>query len=175
MSGDETEGDHKTHPPQFRRIDAEWMSLELRMTLHRLDDLYREDWQSPGGGIRATSGNPPRIRFLSGGKVANSVAPKGLAKNCYSSVWLKNLKRHELIKLRVRDEIWDLSIPEGIDVQSDDGMDEDQTEAGGTTATARRAAATAEKAAATAGKAVAMQVTAEETVLRDDEDEDEEL
>lgn len=117
MSGDETDGEQKRHPPVFRVVNADWMSQELRSLFERLDQLYREDWERPGGGIRATRGNPPRTRLPSNGKSVNSIAPTRLAKNCYDSRWLGSLREHELVKLQVLNEVWDLSIPADIDQQ----------------------------------------------------------
>lgn len=117
MSGDETDGEQKVHPPVFRQIDAAYMSKELQALFHRLDDIYRDDWANPGGGIRATSGNPPRTRLPSRGNFVNSIAPKGLAKNCYDPTWLKKLKRHQIVNLQVLNKEWDLTIPEDFDSQ----------------------------------------------------------
>lgn len=109
MSGDETEGEEKTWPAVFRQVDAEWMSKELILFFHRLDDIYREDWASPIGKER-TSGNTPRVRLPSAGRVANTIAPKGLPRNCYNPSWLAKLKPYIIDELDIDDELHDFTI-----------------------------------------------------------------
>ena len=41
MSEDETDGSEKKHPPVFRIVESEWMSAELRLFFHQLDEFYR--------------------------------------------------------------------------------------------------------------------------------------
>ena len=104
------------------------MSEELRGTFHKLDYIYREDWAHPGGGIRAVPGNAPRIRLPSDGKSETVLAPKGLGRNCYDAAWVKALKPYQRQALRIRNEIWDLSVPDDLDSweDEDDTMGEEK-------------------------------------------------
>ncbi|KAJ3559013.1 hypothetical protein NM688_g594 [Phlebia brevispora] len=62
VSGDETDGENKSHPPRFRVVESKWMSQELKNFFAALDADYLEDYRNPHG-RRATPGNPPRIRI----------------------------------------------------------------------------------------------------------------
>ncbi|KAI9060537.1 hypothetical protein FKP32DRAFT_1577556, partial [Trametes sanguinea] len=111
MSGDETDGPTKTHPPTFRIVEARWQSLTLKLFLRALDDLYREMWAKPVGD-RATSGNPPRIRVQRpGGRVEEGIAPIGLWRNCYDRDWLKSLRPHVRESLNIIDEDYNFTLP----------------------------------------------------------------
>lgn len=120
MSGDETDGPQKTHPPVFRIVEARWQSLELKIFLRTLDRLYREHWAAPIG-QRATSGNAPRDRREHpDSRVEDGVAPIGLSRNCYDYAWLKTIKPHVRESLQVKDNDYDFSIPQ---VNSREGGD----------------------------------------------------
>lgn len=111
MSGDETDGEEKTHPPTFRIVLARWQSLAFRLFLWALDVLYRECWAHPTGD-RATSGNPPRIRVeREDAKSEDSLAPIGLWRNCYDQEWLKSLRPHVRASLKIIDKDYDFSLP----------------------------------------------------------------
>ena len=117
MSDDETDGDEKKHPAVWRIVEADWMSQELKIFFQTLDDMYRKDWEAPIG-KRRTPGNAPRTRVRrAGGRTKNSVAPIGLHKNCYDAAWLAGLSQPDLNDLHVVEGVWDLSIPDDIDVQ----------------------------------------------------------
>ncbi|KAI0350457.1 hypothetical protein OH77DRAFT_1068694 [Trametes cingulata] len=111
MSGDETDGDEKSHPPVFRIVEARWQSLELKSFLRCLDRLYREHWAAPIG-ERATSGNPPRDRREHpDARVEDGVAPTGLCRNCYDRSWLESLKPHVRDSLHMINSDYDFSLP----------------------------------------------------------------
>lgn len=111
MSGDETDGPAKTHPPTFRIVEARWQSLELKTFLRMLDALYREIWAKPIGN-RATSGNPPRHRVeRRDGRSEDSVAPVRLWRNCYDAAWLKSLRPHVRNSLEIIDSDYNFAIP----------------------------------------------------------------
>ena len=111
MSGDETDGPVKTHPPKFRIIEARWQSLEFKIFLRTLDALYRETWAKPVGN-RATSGNPPRERHEHpDARVEDGVAPIGLWRNCYNAAWLRSLRPHVRESLNIIDSDYDFSLP----------------------------------------------------------------
>ena len=109
MSGDETDGDVKVHPPTYRIVETRWQSLELKTFLRALDTMYREKWAAPPIG-RATSGNAPRFRIEAGSRIEDGVAPIGLWRNCYDKAWLASLKPHVLQSLKVRDEDYNFSL-----------------------------------------------------------------
>ncbi|KAI0366437.1 hypothetical protein BV20DRAFT_952153, partial [Pilatotrama ljubarskyi] len=111
MSGDETDGAEKTHPPKFRIVEARWQSLALKLFLRTLDALYRECWAKPVG-ERATSGNPPRIRLEhKDARVEDSLAPVGLWRNCYDEEWLKSLRPHVRASLNIIQEDYKFTLP----------------------------------------------------------------
>ncbi|KAI0324605.1 hypothetical protein GY45DRAFT_1262515 [Cubamyces sp. BRFM 1775] len=112
MSGDETDGPKKKHPPVFRIIIANWQSQELINFLRMLDAMYREDWENPKH-RRAMGGNPPRVRVMpppgEGGKVSG-LAPVGLPRNFYNREWLDSLPAYARKELEIIDEDYDFSI-----------------------------------------------------------------
>lgn len=111
MSGDETDGLEKTHPPTFRIVEARWQSLAFKLFLRLLDALYRENWATPVGD-RATSGNPPRVRIeQEDGRSKDSLAPIGLWRNCYDPAWLKSLRPHVRASLKIIDADYDFTLP----------------------------------------------------------------
>ncbi|TFK83037.1 hypothetical protein K466DRAFT_499232, partial [Polyporus arcularius HHB13444] len=110
MSGDETDGPVKTHPPTFRIVEARWQSLELKTFLRALDALYRETWAKPVG-QRATSGNPPRHRVEKAGRSEEGVAPVGLWRNCYDDTWLRSLRPHVRASLNIIDSDYKFTLP----------------------------------------------------------------
>nr|VWP01885.1 PUM-HD domain-containing protein [Ganoderma boninense] len=110
MSGDETDGDSKTHPRRFRIINAKWQSAELKLFLRSLDELYREDWENPCG-RRAVPGNEPRIRYETReSRSVNSAAPSGLWRNCYDDEWMGSQKEVFVDDLCVIDDDYDFTI-----------------------------------------------------------------
>ncbi|OJT09097.1 hypothetical protein TRAPUB_7 [Trametes pubescens] len=111
MSGDETDGSDKTHPPTFLIVNARWQSLLFRLFLRTLDALYRESWATPVGD-RATSGNPPRVRIeREDCRSEDSLAPIGLWRNCYDQDWLKSLRPHVRASLKIIDADYDFKLP----------------------------------------------------------------
>ncbi|PIL26902.1 hypothetical protein GSI_10040 [Ganoderma sinense ZZ0214-1] len=118
MSGDETDGETKTHPPKWRIIVARWQSTEFRNFLWEIDRMYREDWGHPPH-RRATGGNPPRDRVFRSASGENEttglsrdedgVAPPGLWRNCYADAWLKQQAPHVISELDIVDEDYDFS------------------------------------------------------------------
>ena len=111
MSGDETDGQTKTHPPTFRIVEARWQSLAFKTFLRTLDALYRECWAHPVG-RRATPGNPPRNRVEHPeARVEDGIAPVGLWRNCYDRAWLKSLRPHVRASLKIIDADYDFTLP----------------------------------------------------------------
>lgn len=111
MSGDETDGEEKTHPPTFCIVEARWQSLALKIFFRTLDALYRECWANPIGD-RATPGNPPRVRLeRPDARIEDGVAPIGLWRNCYDPAWLKSLRPHVRASLRIVDADYDFVLP----------------------------------------------------------------
>lgn len=112
MSGDETDGPVKTHPPTFRIIEARWQSFAFKTFLRTLDALYRERWAHPVGD-RATPGNPPRSRIErpESGRDEDGVAPVGLWRNCYDKEWLNALRPHVREALQIIDADYDFTLP----------------------------------------------------------------
>ena len=111
MSGDETDGEEKTHPRRFRIINAAWQSIAMKTFLRLLDRLYREDWKRPLSGQRAISGNEPRFRYESHeSRCTDSQAPVGLWKNCYDDGWLSRLKSPHLDELCIIEEDYDFGL-----------------------------------------------------------------
>ena len=113
MSGDETDGDTRAHPPVFRIIESRWQSTTLKTFFRALDLLYRQRW-SDGKvvGNRATPGNPPRIRVSRvDGRTEDTVAPIGLWRNCYDTSWLHSLRPHVRASLRIIDSDYIFSLP----------------------------------------------------------------
>ncbi|RDX40339.1 hypothetical protein OH76DRAFT_1490365 [Lentinus brumalis] len=90
MSGDETDGPVKTHPPTFRIVEARWQSFAFKTFLRTLDTLYRERWAHPVGD-RATP---------------------GLWKNCYDKEWLASLRPHVRESLQIIDTNYDFTTPD---------------------------------------------------------------
>ncbi|KAH9909429.1 uncharacterized protein BXZ73DRAFT_59520, partial [Epithele typhae] len=112
MSGDETDGDVKQHPPVFRIILARWQSVAMRAFLWKLDAIYRADWAAPSV-IRTTPGNPPRHRvFNQHSRVVEGRAPVGLCRNCYDAEWLQSLRPHIRDALQVIDKDYDFTLPD---------------------------------------------------------------
>lgn len=110
MSGDETDGPVKKHPPTFRIVIARWQSPQLRNFLWSLDTIYREDWANPVH-RRASVGNPPRLRVLrDNGHDEDGVAPAGLWRNCYDERWLQGLRVNARTELEVMDEDYDFTL-----------------------------------------------------------------
>nr|VWO95695.1 Membrane zinc transporter [Ganoderma boninense] len=110
MSGDETDGDAKTHPRRFRIINSRWQSAQLKLFLRTLDGLYREDWEKPYG-RRAVSGNEPRVRYEThGSKSVNRPAPIGLWRNCYDEEWMADQKEVFMDDLCVIDDDYDFTL-----------------------------------------------------------------
>ncbi|EIW77789.1 hypothetical protein CONPUDRAFT_156973 [Coniophora puteana RWD-64-598 SS2] len=111
MSGDETEPEEgpEKAPKRYLIVKPVWRSLEFTIFLHALDRKYREAWRSPGGGRRATPGNPPRICKESSLSHLG-VVPKGLHRNCYDAKWLKSIKSWQRENLMIIDEDYDFSI-----------------------------------------------------------------
>ncbi|KAI0715889.1 hypothetical protein C8T65DRAFT_572658, partial [Cerioporus squamosus] len=107
MSGDETDGPEKTHPPRWRIKIAKWQSRELRNFLWSLDRMYREDWAR-----RRSGGNPPRERVLQDGEDEDEdgIAPVGLWRNCYDRDWLQAQPAHIVRELEIIDEDYDFSL-----------------------------------------------------------------
>ncbi|RPD53694.1 hypothetical protein L226DRAFT_456214, partial [Lentinus tigrinus ALCF2SS1-7] len=105
MSGDETDGPEKTHPPRWRIVIAKWQSRTLRNFLWSLDRMYREDWAR-----RRTGGNPPRERVLRDGDDEDGIAPAGLWKNCYDKEWLERQPAHVIRELEIVDEDYDFTL-----------------------------------------------------------------
>ncbi|KAI1783090.1 hypothetical protein LXA43DRAFT_904308, partial [Ganoderma leucocontextum] len=103
MSGDETDGDAKTHPPKWRILLARWQSSELKNFLWEIDRMYREDWGHPPH-KRATGGNPPRDRVHRPDCYEEGIAPMGLWRNCYDETWLKAQAPHFVRELEIVDE-----------------------------------------------------------------------
>ncbi|KAJ3552627.1 hypothetical protein NM688_g4053 [Phlebia brevispora] len=75
VSGDETDGEERSHPPKFRVVESSWMSPQLKTLFGQLDAEYREDYRNPHN-KRATPGNPPRVRIRENARVESGVAPK---------------------------------------------------------------------------------------------------
>ncbi|TBU28227.1 hypothetical protein BD311DRAFT_663651, partial [Dichomitus squalens] len=113
MSGDETDGDTKAHPPTFRIVESRWQSLALKTFLRSLDALYRQRWsEGRTVGNRATPGNPPRIRVARpDGRMEDTIAPIGLWRNCYDQKWLNFLRLHVRASLRIIDADYVFSLP----------------------------------------------------------------
>ncbi|KAI0737796.1 hypothetical protein C8Q80DRAFT_1114763, partial [Daedaleopsis nitida] len=112
MSGDETDGPVKEHPPRFRIVEARWQSLELKTFLRAIDALYRDDWAKPVG-CRATSDNAPRHRVEhSDARIEDGVAPIGLWRNCYDQAWLRSLRPHVRESLKIINTDYIFSLPE---------------------------------------------------------------
>ncbi|EIW86028.1 hypothetical protein CONPUDRAFT_68650 [Coniophora puteana RWD-64-598 SS2] len=111
MSGDETEPEEgpEKAPKRYLIVKPVWRSLEFTIFLHALDRKYREAWRSPGGGRRATPGNPPRIRKESSLSDLG-IVPKGLYRNCYDAKWLKSIKSWQRENLMIIDEDYDFFI-----------------------------------------------------------------
>ncbi len=112
MSGDETDGDEKTHPPVWRIRLACWQSVLLRTFLWLLDRYYREDWAKPVH-RRAMGGNVPRVRVpRTGCYDEDSIAPIGLWRNCYDKDWLEAQPAHIVRELEIVAEDYDFGIPD---------------------------------------------------------------
>ena len=105
MSGDETDGAEKTHPPRWRIIIAKWQSRELRNFLWTLDRMYREDWAR-----RRSGGNPPRERVLRDGYEQEGVAPSGLWRNCYDKDWLATQPDYIVRELEIIDKDYNFTL-----------------------------------------------------------------
>lgn len=114
MSGDETDPDHPGPPKTFLIIRPIWQSREFADFLHKLDLIYRANWQNPHGQDRCTRGNPPRIRIYHASKSQTEVghAPKGLPRNCYDVGWLLSLPDWKRDTLGVDDELHNFGVPE---------------------------------------------------------------
>ncbi|KAI0753045.1 hypothetical protein C8Q80DRAFT_1097709, partial [Daedaleopsis nitida] len=111
MSGDETDGPVKEHPPRFRIVEARWQSLELKTFLRALDALYREIWAKPAG-TRVTSGNAPRVRLeRPDARIEDGIAPIGLWKNCYDHAWLRSLRPHVRESLKIINTDYAFTLP----------------------------------------------------------------
>ncbi len=105
MSGDETDGPEKTHPPVWHILIATWQSRALREFLWAIDRIYREDWAKPRKG-----GNPPRVRILREGHHEEGVAPSGLWRNCYDPEWLQQQPPYIIDELEILDEDYDFTL-----------------------------------------------------------------
>lgn len=106
MSGDETDGKEKTHPPVFRVIVAAWQSMTFRQFLQTLDAMYREDWAR-----RRVGGNPPRTRIVRAeSREEEGIAAIGLWRNCYDEAWLARQPDYIVRELEIVDEDYDFSL-----------------------------------------------------------------
>ncbi|EMD32309.1 hypothetical protein CERSUDRAFT_77602 [Gelatoporia subvermispora B] len=89
MSGDETNGPEKTHPPIFRIVEARWQSRAFKTFMQTLDTLYRETWANPIG-QRAMSGNPPVFVFIAQTDTARTVLhPPGFGRTAMIQIGLR--------------------------------------------------------------------------------------
>ena len=110
MSGDETAGPAKSHPPVYDIVEASWQSLAMKTYLRTIDAMSREDWASPVQS-RAVSGNPPRHRReVPNPKVEVTPVPIGLWRNCYDEQFLASLRPHELERLEIIDAEYDFTL-----------------------------------------------------------------
>ncbi|RDX40492.1 hypothetical protein OH76DRAFT_1302713, partial [Lentinus brumalis] len=105
MSGDETDGPEKKHPPVWRIIIAKWQSQALRNFLWALDRMYREDWAK-----RRVGGNPPRVRVQREGTEEDGIPPIGLWKNCFDDAWLAKQPDYYVRDLEIVDEDYDFKL-----------------------------------------------------------------
>ncbi|KAI1787166.1 hypothetical protein LXA43DRAFT_896726, partial [Ganoderma leucocontextum] len=116
MSADETDQDDKGAkkcPTSYTITRASWMSFALRKVCR---DLNKENIGSrnTSTGNLGPGGNGPRTRAdATPPREADTRAPEGLWHNCYSAGWLACLREHEVRKLNIIDEDFDLSIPTG--------------------------------------------------------------
>ncbi|PIL35031.1 hypothetical protein GSI_02818 [Ganoderma sinense ZZ0214-1] len=94
-------------------IEAAWQSQDFKKFVWALDQWYLY-YARPKVGMKQRGGNLPRVReALPKGKarVVDSIAPRGLWRNCYDEDWLKNLKVSEREDLNMRDEDYDFTLP----------------------------------------------------------------
>ncbi|KAI1789842.1 hypothetical protein LXA43DRAFT_850059, partial [Ganoderma leucocontextum] len=93
-------------------VEAAWQSRAFRKFVRDLDQWYLYH-SRPKVGQKQHGENRPRIREeLPKGKarVVNSVAPRGLWRNCYAEDWLQSLKVSEREDLDMRDEDYDFTL-----------------------------------------------------------------
>ena len=105
MSGDETDGPEKTHPPVWRIVIAKWQSEQLRNFLWALDRMYREDW-----GRKRVGGNPPRVRIIRENSEEEGYPAHGLWRNCYDEDWLAKQPGYVLEELEILDQDYDFTL-----------------------------------------------------------------
>ncbi|KAI0055836.1 hypothetical protein BV25DRAFT_1815066, partial [Artomyces pyxidatus] len=114
MSADETDPENPTGkkaPKTFRSIPLEWRSPAFVAFLHKLDDIYRDNWRHPTD-KRATSGNPPRHRVHPNINFQEGIPHSGLPRNCYHPEFLASLRPWQLRNLDIIDEDYDFAIPD---------------------------------------------------------------
>ncbi|KAI0708437.1 hypothetical protein C8Q76DRAFT_593952, partial [Earliella scabrosa] len=117
MSGDEAEVDseddsvkRQPHPRKYFIIGSAWQSKPLIEFFHTLDKWHLEDFKN-GVGDQLPGGNAPRERLPHpDGRIDNTVAPRGLWRNCYDPDWLATLKPHVREQLRIIDEDYDFTL-----------------------------------------------------------------
>ncbi|KAI0373842.1 hypothetical protein BV20DRAFT_936833, partial [Pilatotrama ljubarskyi] len=114
MSSDEAavEGanERQQHPRIFYIVEAAWQSMEFKTFVRTLDAMYIEDWKSPTAD-RLPGGNTPRVRVArQNARIEETVAPKGLWRNCYDATWLEKLKPHQRKRLNVIDKDYVFSL-----------------------------------------------------------------
>ncbi|TFK82419.1 hypothetical protein K466DRAFT_500380 [Polyporus arcularius HHB13444] len=130
MSGDETDGEEKRHPPRWSITRAGWMSKKMRKCFRKFDGHYKADWENPKryGKKRRTGRNPPRHRVEpKHPKVEDGPAPTGLWRNCYSRRWLASLKPWDIERLQIVDADFDFSLPEDPPKHADDEDSDDES------------------------------------------------
>lgn len=111
MSGDETDGETKMHPPVWRIWISRWQSKELRRFLWSQDREYQHDWEKPTH-RRAMGGNIPRTRIFRAGCIEEGVAPISLWRNCYDQEWLAEQPEFIVRKLEIMQEDYNFGLPD---------------------------------------------------------------
>ena len=116
LSGDEAALGNDAKQAQYNLfyiVEAAWQSRDFRTFVRKLDRWYIYH-SRPKVGDRQRGGNRPRIREeLPKGKarVVDSIAPRGLWRNCYDSHWLATLKNTDREDLGMIDEDYDFTLP----------------------------------------------------------------